>query len=143
MSNWREKSNELKESLQLRTEPIAYRRLEKAGDLNNIEGVTRLKQGATFCQIKFQARRLGYTVGVASEDNMYKRCKGIHGLRSYNEEDMKKDSSKVLRMPSQKFFGFSTDPGPAGRLWMALFEDEWHRPGIRPHKRHNPYTFQY
>ena len=45
MSNWREKSNELKESLQLRTEPIAYRRLEKAGDLNNIEGVTRLKTG--------------------------------------------------------------------------------------------------
>jgi hypothetical protein len=43
MSNWMEQSNELKESLQLRTEPIAYRRLEKAGDLDNIEDVTRIK----------------------------------------------------------------------------------------------------
>ncbi len=102
MSNWIEKSNELKESLQLRTEPIAYRRLEKASDLDNIEGVTRLKQGATFCQIKFQARVLGYTVGVASEDNMYKRCKGIHGLRSHNEEDMKKEAANFAAtwMPS-------------------------------------------
>lgn len=44
MGSWIEKSNELKESLQLRTEPIAYRRLEKASDLDNIDG-DKIKTG--------------------------------------------------------------------------------------------------
>jgi len=40
MSDWREKSNELKERLRLRTEPVAYRRLERVADLDSIDGVT-------------------------------------------------------------------------------------------------------
>ncbi len=102
MSTWLEMSKELKDSLQLRTEPIAYRRLENADDLDDIEGVTRLNQGATFCQVQYRARVLGFTMGVAGEDNMFKRCKGIHGLRSVNEEDMRKEAANLAEtwMPS-------------------------------------------
>ena len=41
MSNWKEKSNELRDGLRLKTEPIAYKKLEKESELDNIENVTR------------------------------------------------------------------------------------------------------
>jgi len=102
MSDWREKSNELKERLRLRTEPVAYRRLERVADLDSIDGVTRWPQGCTFCQIPFLARVAGYTLGITSEDNMLKRCKGIHGLRSVSEEDMEQEAAGLANtwMPS-------------------------------------------
>jgi len=95
MSNWAEKSDELKKKLSLRTEPIAYKRLEKASMLDDIKNLTRWKQGCTFCQIPFLARVQGFTIGITSDDDMGVRCKRIHGLMSIDEKGMQQEANML------------------------------------------------
>jgi len=86
MTNWKDKSNEIKNKLRLRTEPIAYRKFAKSSELENIDNLTRWKQGSVFCQMPFLARVQGMTIGLTREDKMGDRCKGIHGLLSRDEK---------------------------------------------------------
>jgi len=46
MSRWAEKGEAIKTRLKLRTEPVAFRRLEDAGELERIEGVIRWPRAA-------------------------------------------------------------------------------------------------
>lgn len=102
MTNWKEASNDLKERMSLRTEPIAYRKFEKVGQLDEIEGLTRWKQGSVFCQMPFLARVQELTVGITREDKMGDRCKGIHGLLPRDENDMQQEAKMLSTtwMPS-------------------------------------------
>ncbi len=130
-----EKSRKLKERLSLPTEPIGFRRLEKASDLDEIQGITKWTQACVFCQVPFMARVGGMTVGITSEDKMGDRCKRIHGLQATNDktklaeakafagtwmpnvEDGLKQQEDYLRIP----------PGEAivvGPLSKDLFEPE-------------------
>jgi uncharacterized protein (DUF169 family) len=102
MENWAEKSRILKEKLCLSCEPIGYRRFEKAGELDSIQGVMRWKQPCEFCQIPFMARVGGLTVGLTREDNVGDRCKRIHGLLATDEKAMLQEAKMLSRtwMPS-------------------------------------------
>jgi uncharacterized protein (DUF169 family) len=51
MAIWAEMTEDFKTLLRLRTEPVAFRWLEKAEDLGKIENVVRVKRGFTFCQV--------------------------------------------------------------------------------------------
>jgi uncharacterized protein (DUF169 family) len=53
MAIWAEMTEDFKTLLRLRTEPVAFRRLEKAKDLDKITNVVRVKRGFTFCQVPF------------------------------------------------------------------------------------------
>ena len=70
MTNWKEASNDLKERMSLWTEPIAYRKFAKTGEMDGIENLTRWKQGAVFCQMPFLARVQELTVGITREDKL-------------------------------------------------------------------------
>ena len=74
MSQWSEKSEAVKDRLKLRTEPIAFRRLDDAKQLEDIEGVIRWSQGCVFCQIPYMARVAKLTVAVTSDDELFERC---------------------------------------------------------------------
>ena len=102
MGNWAEKSRTLKERLCLSTEPIGYKRYEKASELDRVEGVMRWKQPCMFCQVPFMARIGGLTIGLTSEDNVGVRCKRIHGLLATGEEEMLQEAKLLSRtwMPS-------------------------------------------
>ena len=104
MTNWKEASNDLKKRMSLRTEPIAYRKFAKASELDDIENLTRWKQGAVFCQMPFLARVQEMTVGITREDKMGDRCKGIHGLLPRDENDLQKEAKMLSTtwMPSQE-----------------------------------------
>ena len=78
MSQWAEKSEGIKTRLKLRTEPIAFRRLEDAEELERIEGVIRWSQGCVFCQIPYMARVSKLTVAVTSDDELFERCFAMH-----------------------------------------------------------------
>jgi len=80
MSSWAERSEAIKNSLRLRTEPIGFRRLQDAAELENIEGAIRWPAGCVFCQIPYMARVAKLTVAVTSEEKLNYRCKRIHGL---------------------------------------------------------------
>jgi uncharacterized protein (DUF169 family) len=101
MGSWAEKTEDFKTLLRLRTEPIAFRRLEKVEDLEQIANVIRLKRGFTFCQVPFMARVLGQTVGMTKEDPIGDRCTRIHGLRAATEKSMQGEAA----MLSTTWFG--------------------------------------
>jgi uncharacterized protein (DUF169 family) len=102
MGNLIETSKALKEKLSLSSEPIGYKRFEKASDLDNVQGLTRWKQPCMFCQVPFMARIGGLTVGLTSEDNVGERCKRIHGLLATGEKEMLQEAKMLSRtwMPS-------------------------------------------
>ena len=102
METLAEKSRTIKERLCLSSEPIGYKRLEKASELENVQGVTRWQRPAMFCQIPFMARVGGLTIGLTSEDNIGERCKRIHGLLATDEKAMLQEAKMLSRtwMPS-------------------------------------------
>ena len=102
MENWAEKSKALKEKLCLSSEPIGYKRFEKAGELDSVQGMMHWKQPSMFCQVPFMARVGGLTVGLTSEDNVGERCKRIHGLLATDEKAMLQEAKMLSRtwMPS-------------------------------------------
>jgi uncharacterized protein (DUF169 family) len=102
MRHLSEKSNTLKEKLRLATEPIGYKRFEKANSLDKIEGVTKWEHGFMFCQVPFMARVGGYTIGLLSDGKVGDRCKRIHGLLPANDESKLREAKGLSKtwMPS-------------------------------------------
>jgi uncharacterized protein (DUF169 family) len=95
MAIWAEMSEDFKRLLRLRTEPVAFRRLEKAEELDKIAHVVRLKRGFTFCQVPFLVRVLGQTVGITKEDQIGVRCTRLHGLRPATEKSMQGEAAML------------------------------------------------
>ena len=95
MAIWAEMTEDFKTLLRLRTEPVAFRRLEKAEDLEKIKNVVRVKRGFTFCQVPFLVRVLGQTVGITKEDPIGNRCTRLHGLRPATEKSMQNEAAML------------------------------------------------
>ena len=95
MPNWTEFGTELENMLRLKTKIIAYRRLEKAEELENIKNVVRLDRFFPFCQVPFTVRVNGVTVGITKEDKIQDRCTRIFGLRSATEKSMNAEAAML------------------------------------------------
>jgi len=95
MEIWAEMGEDFKALLKLRTEPIAFHRLEKAEELDKIRNVVRIKRGFTFCQVPFLVRVLGQTIGITKEDPIGDRCTRLHGLRSATEKSMQREAAML------------------------------------------------
>jgi hypothetical protein len=95
-------SNALKEVLRLSSEPIGYKRFEKAAELDGVKGVRRWKPPCQFCQIPFMAGVGGLTVGLTSDDKVGDQCKHIHGLLTTDEKAKLQEAKALSRtwMPS-------------------------------------------
>ncbi len=135
MSDWAERSEAIKNALKLRTEPIGFRRLQDAAELEDIEGVVRWPAGCVFCQIPYMARVAKMTVAVTGEEKLNYRCKRLHGLVPSREGDVEAECTQLSRtwMPSpeeamkqQKDYPI-VPPGQAivaGPLGKASFEPD-------------------
>lgn len=95
MMSWTEVAAEMQRLLHLKTDPLAFRRLEKLEDLDKIKNVFRLPYLSTFCQALFMARINGLTVGITAADKLFDRCMRIHGLRATTEETMKEEANML------------------------------------------------
>jgi len=95
MGIWSEMSENFKSLLKLKSEPVAFRRLEKAEELDKIANVTRVKRGFTYCQVPFMVRVLGQTVGITKEDPIGDRCTRLHGLRKATEKSMQGEAAML------------------------------------------------
>jgi len=114
MSAWSDFASILENSLRLRTHPLAYRRLEKAGELDNIPGVTRIERYFTFCQLPTMARRgQGMTIGIKRGDQINPRCARIHGLEPTTDKQL---TTEILYFKNTYF----TTEEEAGRQ-MAVY----------------------
>jgi uncharacterized protein (DUF169 family) len=99
-------SEALKNLLRLKTEPLAFRRMEDVSELNNIGNVYRIGHTFTFCQAQFISRVQGRTVGITREDKLFIRCSPFYGMREFKEDGMQLQAN----MLSQTWFG---TPGEA------------------------------
>lgn len=95
MPEWKELSAELDNLLRLKTRPIAYRRLERAEELEKMGRVSKMGRTFTFCQLPFQARVLGRTIGVTRQDGLFHRCTRLHGLSNTNEKFMQMEAEAL------------------------------------------------
>jgi uncharacterized protein (DUF169 family) len=95
MAIWAEMTEDFKAMLRLRTEPVAFRRLEKAEDLNKLVNVVRVNRGFSYCQVPFLVRVLGQTVGITKEDPVGDRCTRLHGLRPATEKSMQNEAAML------------------------------------------------
>lgn len=90
--SWSDLSKELVATLRLKTDPIAFSRLEKASDLDKIKNVQRIAHLYTFCQAQFLVRAERMTIGVTKEDKMNVRCMRLHGVRHASEKTMQAEA---------------------------------------------------
>jgi uncharacterized protein (DUF169 family) len=97
VSTWGQLAGEMEGMLRLRTEPVAYRRLERAEDLDEVRSLYRLSHLTTFCQSLFMARVQGRTIGIARKDKLWERCMRIHGLKTATEKSMREESAVMGR----------------------------------------------
>jgi len=95
MSDWEGLARELERLLRLRTFPVAYKRLERAGDLEKIPKLRRLDRFFTFCQLPGLVRTRGWTVGVTAEDDINPRCARIHGLAAPTDETRAEEAAQL------------------------------------------------
>ena len=77
--DWAGLTQEMDCLLRLKASPVAYKRLEKAAELEKIPEVVPLDRRASFCQVPAMVRTVGITVG-ATRDNFGERCARINGL---------------------------------------------------------------
>ena len=95
MNNWSELGEELENKLRLKTKIIAYRRLERAEELEAIKNVIRIDRFFTFCQVPFMVRVNGITVGITREDKIQDRCSRLFGLKQATEKSMNAEAAML------------------------------------------------
>jgi len=95
MGVWAEISENYMKMLRLKNEPVSFRRLERAEDLEKISNVVRIKRGFNYCQVPFMVRVLRQTVGVTKGDPILGRCARLHGLREATEKSMQGEAAML------------------------------------------------
>jgi len=86
-TDWAGLTQEMERLLRLKAGPIAYKRLEKAAELDEIAEVMPLDRRASFCQVPAMVRTMGLTIG-ATRDNFGERCARINGLAPTTEKQV-------------------------------------------------------
>ena len=77
---------DLERTLRLRSQPFAMKMFENRADMEAIPKIRRPQAVHTLDQIVGQASRLGWTVGVTSEDLVGAQCRAVIGLAPADEK---------------------------------------------------------
>ena len=80
---------ELEQLLKLRTIPFGMKLFEHREDMEAIPRIRRPQNVHTLDQIVGQASRLGWTVGITSEDLVGAQCRAVVGLGAAKTDDWK------------------------------------------------------
>ena len=85
--DWPAIAAELEQLLKLRSIPFAMKLYEKREDMEAIPRIRRPQAVHTLDQLVGQASRLGWTVGVTSEDLVGAQCRAVVGLGGAKTDD--------------------------------------------------------
>jgi len=86
-TDWLGLSDKIDRLLRLKASPVAYKRLEKAAELDKIPEVMPLDRHASFCQVPALVRTMGMTIS-ATRENFGDRCARINGLAPSTEKQV-------------------------------------------------------
>lgn len=78
--DWAAAAAELEHVLKLRSIPFAMKMFEQRADMEAIPRIRRPQSVHTLDQVVGQASRLGWTVGITSEDLVGAQCRAVVGL---------------------------------------------------------------
>lgn len=78
--DWARVSMELQDLLKLRAVPFGMKMFERAQDMEAVPRIRRPEQVHTLDQLVAQTARLGWTVGVTSENLVGAQCRAVVGL---------------------------------------------------------------
>jgi uncharacterized protein (DUF169 family) len=131
-TNWRDLSTALEGMLRLRTLPIGIKLFESEEEMMKVPRIRRLKDQATMCQVIYQARSIGWTLGVVADDFVGGNCATVIGLATpapdlmdgtrltgvwFNEKaDAAKHQQAIPRIPAGKYNAAAFSPLGSGRL---------------------------
>jgi uncharacterized protein (DUF169 family) len=87
--DWAAVVTELEKLLKLRTIVFSMKLFERREDMEAIERIRRPKSVHTLDQIVGQASRLGWTVGITSEDLVGAQCRAVVGLGAAKTDEWK------------------------------------------------------
>ncbi len=89
MQDWSAVVAELQNLLKLRSIPFAMKLFERRADMEAIDRIRRPKSVHTLDQVVGQASRLGWTVGITSEDLVGDQCRAVVGLGNAKTDQWK------------------------------------------------------
>ncbi len=87
--DWSAVVNDLQNLLKLRSIPFAMKLFERASDMEAIDRIRRPASIHTLDQIVGQASRLGWTVGITSENLVGDQCRAVVGLGNAKTDQWK------------------------------------------------------
>jgi uncharacterized protein (DUF169 family) len=87
--DWAQTVGELERLLKLRSNVFAMKLFERREDMEAIERIRRPKAVHTLDQVVGQASRLGWTVGITSDDLVGAQCRAVVGLGSAKTDEWK------------------------------------------------------
>jgi uncharacterized protein (DUF169 family) len=139
--DWAEIAGELEQLLKLRSIPFGMKLYENRAEMEAIPRVRRPQAVHTLDQLVGQASRLGWTVGVTSEDLVGAQCRAVVGLGGAKDadwrsgramtgvwfstqEDAKAHQEAMHCVPDGQFDALAIGPLAAGKLGapdIALF----------------------
>ena len=86
-TDWAGLTREMECLLRLKAGPVAYKRLDKAAEMEKIAELIPLGRRASFCQVPALVRTVGLTIG-ATRENFGDRCARINGLLPTTREQV-------------------------------------------------------
>jgi len=131
--DWTKLAADLERLLRLRAIPFGMKLFERRSDMEAIPRIRRPKAVHTLDQIVAQASRLGWTVGITSEDLVGAQCRAVVGLgRAKNDEwhsgqhmvgvwyaapeDARAHQSAMECVPDARYEALAVAPLASGRL---------------------------
>ncbi len=130
--NWKELSSMLEGMLRLRTLPIGIKLFESEEEMMKVPRIRRLQGKATMCQVIYQARSIGWTLGVVADDFVGGNCATVIGLATpapdlmdgtrltgvwFKEKaDAAKHQQAIPRVSAGKYHAAAFSPLGSGRL---------------------------
>jgi uncharacterized protein (DUF169 family) len=139
--DWAEIAGELEQLLKLRSIPFGMKLYEDRAEMEAIPRVRRPQAVHTLDQLVGQASRLGWTVGVTSEDLVGAQCRAVVGLGAAKtdewrsgramtgvwfstQEDAQAHQEAMACVPDGRYEALAVGPLAAGKLGepdIALF----------------------
>src|SRR6478609_684301 len=139
--DWPALVDDLSSLLKLRTIPFAMKMFERREDMEAIDRIRRPQSIHTLDQLVGQAARLGWTVGVTSDDLVGAQCRAVVGLGAAKTdawksgqhmtgvwfetiEDASAHQAAMHCVPDGQFEALAIGPLASGRLGepdIALF----------------------
>jgi len=78
--DWKKAVKRMEYLMKLKSSPIAFKMLERKGDLEKISAIRRPRHKATMCQLMTLARNFHWTVGADLDNFMNPMCPSVIGL---------------------------------------------------------------